>query len=134
MRLSIQFFQVHNHEIRTLLKVSYFSSKPQTVYFREGFRFLFSDGNGADNDSVLQQNADHQEEEVQEKHSGSQHLVHLPVTGGNGDDDEEQHEEEQHNGTEESIAANSHWTETMDGREQQPGDRQTFEIDGEKQS
>lgn len=133
MRIMYQYtfhcFKVHSHEILKLLQMRGPASvqNQRKSLLQRRFQLPFSDGNRADNDSILQQNADHQEKEVQEKHSESQHLIHPPVTDCNGDYDEEQHDEEQHNGTEESIAANSHWTKTMDGRVQQPGDWKTFE-------
>lgn len=84
------------------------------------------DGNGADDDTILQHNTEHQEDEVEEKHGGTQHLIHLPFTGRDGDDDEEEHEKEQHNGTEEPVAADRYWSETVEHRVQEPWDRKAF--------
>lgn len=73
------------------------------------------DGNGTDDDSILQHNTEHQEDKVEEKHGETQHLIHLPFTRRNGDDDKEEHEEEQHNGAKEPVAADGHWTKIVDG-------------------
>lgn len=72
-------------------------------------------GNGTDNDAILQHHAENQENEVKQEHGGAQSLVHLPVTGCDGNDDKEKHDEEQHNGTEESVAADSDWGQAVDG-------------------
>lgn len=74
----------------------------------------YSDGNRADNDAVLQHHTKHQEDEVEQEHGETQRFVHLPLTGCDGDDDEEEHEEKEHNGTEEAIAADGNWSQTMD--------------------
>lgn len=72
------------------------------------------DGNGADNDAILQHHAEHQENKVEQEHGGTQHLVHLPFAGCDGDDDKEKHDEEQHDGTEEAVAADGHWSQTVE--------------------
>lgn len=82
---------------------------------RERLLFTQSYGNRADNDAILQHHTKHQEDKVEQEHGGTQHFIHLPLTGRNGDDNKEEHEEQQHNGTEEPIAADSHWSQTMDG-------------------
>jgi len=43
---------------------------------------------------VLQQDADHQEDNIEQEHDEAQQFAHFPLTGGNGDDDEDEHEEE----------------------------------------
>lgn len=72
-------------------------------------------GNGTDNDAILQHHAENQENEVKQEHGGAQRLVHPPVTGRDGNDDKEQHDEEQHDGTEEAVAADSDWSQAVDG-------------------
>lgn len=67
-----------------------------------------SDGHGTYNDSILQHDTEHQENKVEDEHGGSQHFIHPPLTGSDGDSDEEEHEEEQHNGTEQPITAHGH--------------------------
>lgn len=67
-----------------------------------------SDGHGADEDAILQQDAEDEEHEVQYEHGEAQHSAHLPATSGDGDDDEEEHEEEQHDGAEQAVGADRH--------------------------
>lgn len=67
-----------------------------------------SDRDGADEGSTLQQDAENQEHEVQNKHGESQHPTHFPAARSDGDDDEEQHEEEEHNGAEEAVGAHGY--------------------------
>lgn len=86
-----------------------------------------SDGNGADDDLVLQHDADHQEDHIEEEHDEAQQLAHLPLAGGDGDNDEEEHEEEEHDGTEEAITADLHGTHTVRQREHEPRERQPEE-------
>lgn len=76
--------------------------------------FALSNGNRADNDAVLEHHAEHQEDEVEEEHGETQHLVHLPFAGCDGDGDKEEHEEEQHDGTEQTVTADSYWSQTVD--------------------
>lgn len=90
---------------------------------REG---LCSDRNRAGNDSILQHHAKHQEDEIEQEHGETQRLIHLPLTGRDGDDDKKEHDEEQYDGTEEPVAADGHWSEAVDGREQEPRDWKTF--------
>lgn len=67
------------------------------------------DGDRADNRLVLQQNADHQEDNIEKEHDEAQQFAHFPLTGGDGDDDEDEHDEEQHDGTEQTITAHPYW-------------------------
>lgn len=90
--------------------------------------FIRSDGNGANNDAIFQHHAQHQENKVKQEHGGPQCLVHLPLAGCNGDGDKEEHYEEQHDGTEESVAADSHWSQTVAERVQEPRDWEPFET------
>lgn len=83
-----------------------------------------SDGNGADDDLVLQHDADHQEDDVEEEHNEAQQLAHLPLAGGDGDDDDEEHEEEEHDGAEEAVAAHHHGLQTVPQGEHEPRERQ----------
>ena len=64
-----------------------------------------SDGDGADEGAVLQQDAEDEEHKVQYEHGEAQHSAHLPAADGDGDDDEEEHEEEQHDGAEQAVGA-----------------------------
>lgn len=82
--------------------------------------FCDSDGNGAGNDAILQHHTEDQEDEVEQEHGGAQHLVHLPLAGGNGDDDKEEHDEEQHDGAEEAVAADGDRSQTVEERVQEP--------------
>lgn len=68
-------------------------------------RSISSDGDWADEDSNLQQDAENEEHKVQYEHGEAQRSAHLPATGGNGDGDEEEHEEEQHNGAKQAVGA-----------------------------
>lgn len=79
------------------------------------------DGDGACKNSVFQENAHHQEHKVEAKHDEAQDFVHSPLAEGNGEDDEEQHDEEKDDGTEEAIAADSHWLESVNDGVQEPG-------------
>lgn len=88
-----------------------------------------SNGNGADEDSDLQQHAEDQEHEVQYEHGEAQHAAHLPATDGNGDDDKEEHEEEQHNGAEEAVGADGYRLSFVQQDEQEPWNRQTTSRD-----
>lgn len=72
------------------------------------------DGNRADNDAILQHHAKHQEDKVEQKHGETQCLIHLPLTGCNGDDNKEKHDKEQHDGTEEPVTADGHWSQTVE--------------------
>lgn len=67
-----------------------------------------SDGHRTGNDLVLQHDAEHQEDEVQQEHDEAEQLAHAPLAGGDGDDDEEEHEEEEHDGAEEAVGADLH--------------------------
>ena len=84
-----------------------------------------SDGHGAGEDAVLQHDAEHQEQEVEQEHGEAQAAAHPPAAGRDGDDDEEQHEEEEDDGTEEPVAAHLHGDEAVCDGVQEPGDRQT---------
>lgn len=92
---------------------------------------LCSDGNGTDNDAIFQHHAENQENEVKQEHGGAQRLVHLPVTGRDGDDDKEKHDKEQHDCTEEPVTADGHRSQAVDGWVQQPRDGKPFETMGE---
>lgn len=76
---------------------------------------LCSDGNGTDNHPIFQHHAENQENEVKQEHGGAQRLVHLPITGRDGNDDKEKHDKEQHNSTEEPITADGDWSQAVDG-------------------
>ncbi|KAL0187616.1 hypothetical protein M9458_014715, partial [Cirrhinus mrigala] len=78
---------------------------------------------GADDDLVLQQDADHQEDDIEQEHDEAQQFAHLPLTGGNGDDDEEEHEEEQHDGAEQTVTTHPNRAHIVDNGEQQPWER-----------
>lgn len=92
--------------------------------------FAVSDGNRADDDPIFQHNTQHQEDKVEEKHGETQHLIHLPFTGCDGDDDKEEHEEEQHDGTEQAVGADGHRLAGMQGSVYKPGDRQAESTKG----
>ena len=87
---------------------------------------MHSDRNRAGNDSILQHHAKHQKDEIEQEHRETQRLIHLPLTGRDGDDDKEEHDEEQYDGTEEPVAADGHWSKTVDGRVHEPRDWKTF--------
>lgn len=87
--------------------------------------FLLSDGNGADEDAVLQHDAQHQEHEVQCEHGQAQLPAHLPAAGGDGDDDEEKHEEEQHDGAEQPVGADADRLAVVKQSVDEPRDGQT---------
>lgn len=79
------------------------------------------DGDRALENFVFQEDADHQEREVEAKHDEAEDFVHPPLAEGNGEDDKEQHDEEEDDGTEEAIAADSHWLESVDDGVEEPG-------------
>ena len=83
-----------------------------------------SDGNGADEDAILQHDAEDQEHKVQYEHGEAQHFAHLPATGADGDDDKQEHEEKQHDGAEQAVGADGHRLAVVQQSEQQPRDRQ----------
>lgn len=85
---------------------------------------LLLDGDWAHKNSVLEEDADHQEHKVEAKHDEAQDFVHPPLTKGNGEDDKEQHDEEEDNGAEEAIAADGHGLESVDDGVQEPGQRE----------
>lgn len=85
-----------------------------------GGRRCLSDGHRADDDLVLQHDADHQEDEVQHEHDEAQQLAHAPLAGGDGDDDEEEHEKEEHDGAEETVGADLHGAHAAEKRPQEP--------------
>lgn len=88
------------------------------------------DGDRAHEDSVFQEDADHQEHKVEAEHDEAQHFVHPPFAEGDGEDDEEQHDEEEDDGAEEPVAADGHGLEPVDDRVEEPGQREPV---GEKQ-
>lgn len=80
-----------------------------------------SDGHRTGDHSVLQHDANHQEDEVQHEHDEAQQLAHAPLARGDGDDDEEEHDEEEHNGAEEAVRADLHRFQTPEEGPQEPG-------------
>lgn len=93
-----------------------------SVFCEKRLGTTVSDRNRADNDAILQHDAEHQEDKIEEKHSETQELIHLPFTDCDGNYDEKKHDEEQHDGTEKAVAADSHWSQTVDERVQEPWD------------
>lgn len=79
------------------------------------------DGDRALEHFVLQEDADHQEHEVEAKHDEAQNFVHPPLAEGDGEDDEEQHDEEEDDGAEEAVAAHGHRRESVDDGVEEPG-------------
>lgn len=69
---------------------------------------LCSNRNGADDEAVLEHDAEDQEHKVEQEHGEAQRAAHLPAAGGDGDDHKEQHEEQQHDGTEEAVGVDRH--------------------------
>lgn len=63
---------------------------------------------GAREVSVLEQQWDGHEHEVQDEHGEAETLVHLPVEAGDGHDDEDQHEEEDGDGTHHADTVHLH--------------------------
>ena len=88
------------------------------------------DGDRAHEDSVFQEDADHQEHKVETEHDEAQHFVHPPLAEGDGEDDEEQHDEQEDDGAEEPVAADGHGLEPVNDREEEP---RQWEPVGEKQ-
>lgn len=84
------------------------------------------DGDRAYKNFVFQEDADHQEHEVEAEHDETQHFVHPPFAEGDGEDDEEQHDEEEDDGAEEAIAADGHWLESVNDGVQEPGQREPY--------
>lgn len=85
----------------------------------------FSDGDWADDDFVLQHDADDEEDKVQQEHEEAQELAHPPLASRDGYDDEEEHEEEQDDGAEQAVAAHLHRLEVVDDIVDEPGEGQT---------
>lgn len=83
-----------------------------------------SDGDGADDDFVLQHDADDEEDEVEQEHEEAQHLAHAPLADGDGYDDEEEHEEEEDDGAEQAVAAHLHRLEVVEDVVDEPGEGQ----------
>ena len=79
------------------------------------------DGDRAHENFVFQGDADHQEHEVEAKHDEAEDFVHPPFAEGDGENDKKQHDEEKDDGTEEAIAADSHWAESVDDGVEEPG-------------
>lgn len=90
-----------------------------------GVFHLPSDGDRTADDFVLQHDADDKEDEIEQEHNEAQDFAHLPFAGSDGHDDKQEHEEEEDNGTEQTVAAHSHWPEVIDGAEDEPGEGQT---------
>ena len=86
-----------------------------------------SDGHGAGEDAVLQHDAEHQEQEVEQEHGEAQAAAHPPAAGRDGDDDEEEHEEEQHDGAEEAVGVHGDGLVAVRQRVHEPGDGQAGE-------
>lgn len=85
----------------------------------------FSDGDWADDDFVLQHDADDEEDEVEQEHEEAQELAHPPLASRDGHDDEEEHEEEQNDSAEQAVAAHLHRLEVVDDIVDEPGEGQT---------
>lgn len=68
-----------------------------------------SDGHRTADDLILQHDAEHQEDKIQQEHDEAEQFAHAPLAGGNGDDHEDQHDEEEHDGAEEAVGADLHW-------------------------
>ena len=83
-----------------------------------------SDGHWADEDAVLQHDAEHQEQEVEDEHGEAQPAAHPPAARRDGDDDEEEHDEEQHDGAEEAVGAHGDGHVAVRHRVQEPRDGQ----------
>lgn len=83
-----------------------------------------SNSDGADDDFVLQHDADDEKDEVQHEHEKAQDLAHSPLASGDGHDDEEQHEEEEDDGAEQAVAAHLYGLEVVDDVIEEPGERQ----------
>lgn len=79
------------------------------------------DGDRALEHFVLQEDADHQEHEVEAEHDEAQYFVHPPLAERDGEDDEEQHDEEEDDGAEEAVAAHGHRRESVDDGVEEPG-------------
>lgn len=79
------------------------------------------DGDRALEHFVLQEDADHQEHEVEAEHDEAQYFVHPPLAERDGEDDEEQHDEEEDDGAEEAVAAHGHRRESVDDGVEKPG-------------
>ncbi|GBN80923.1 hypothetical protein AVEN_213906-1 [Araneus ventricosus] len=62
-------------------------------------------------DVVLEEQAEGDKSEVEEKHDERQSDVHLPLEAGDGDDDEQQHQEEDDDRAGHAGAAHFHWPE-----------------------
>lgn len=109
----------HNKLLFRRISTSKYPSAPSldegiaTRITTRALRIKDSDGHWADDDLVLQHDADHQEDEVQHEHEESQQLAHPPLAQGDGDDDEEEHEEEQNDGAEQPITAHRHRTHVV---------------------
>lgn len=79
------------------------------------------DGDRTLENFVFQEDADHQEHEVEAKHDEAQYFVHAPLAEGDGKDDKEQHDEEEDDGAEEAVAADGHGRESVDDGVEEPG-------------
>jgi len=92
-----------------------------------------SDGHGAVDDAVLQHDAEHQEQEVEQEHDEAQQAAHPPTARRDGDDDEEEHEEEQHDGAEQAVGSDGDGLAVVRQRVQQPGDGQAGGVGNKKE-
>ena len=84
-----------------------------------------SDGDGADDDFVLQHDTDDEEDKVEQEHEKAQELAHSPLASRDGYDDEEKHEEEENDGAEQAVAAHLHRLEVIDDVVDEPGEWKT---------
>lgn len=73
-----------------------------------GVLHFLSDGDRTADDFVLQHDADHKEDEIEQEHSKAQDFAHPPLASRDGHDDKQEHEEEEDNGTEQTIAAHAY--------------------------
>lgn len=90
-----------------------------------GVLCCLSDGDRTADDFVLQHDADNKEDEIEQEHNKAQDFAHLPFASGDGHDDKQEHEEQEDDGTEQTIAAHSHWLEVIDGAVDEPGEGQS---------
>lgn len=86
---------------------------------------FLSDGDGADNDFVLQHDTNDEEDEVEQEHEKAQDLAHPPLASRDGYDDEEEHEKEEDDGAEQSVAAHLYRLEVIYDVVDEPREGQT---------
>lgn len=109
----MQNIALHSHKLpfRRILASKF--QEDEGIVTPRTLRIKDSDGDWANDDLVLQHDADHQEDEVQQEHEESQQLAHPPFAHGNGDDDEEKHEEEKNDGAEQAVTAHRNRTQVV---------------------